>query len=112
MPSVLLHGDLHCENILWGGGWKAIDPKPASGPAEWDYVLLLRNRFSEYDQSDLVRDIRRRLDRLTDLAGGNRREAYLFAQFRALLVGMFVSSLAVVVASRFPNPGTGPSWMP
>lgn len=86
LPSVLLHGDLHYENILWSGReWKAIDPKPASGPAEWDYIPLLRNRFAEYDHSDLLRDIRRRLDRVTEAAGGSRREAYLFVQFRALL---------------------------
>lgn len=83
---VLLHGDLHYGNILWSGHeWKAIDTKPAAGPPEWDYIPLLRNRFTEYDHSDLLNGIRRRLDHLTDLAGGRRREAYRFVLYRALM---------------------------
>lgn len=42
---VLLHGDLHAENILRGGdgGWLAIDPKGIVGPRAFDYCNLFTN---------------------------------------------------------------------
>lgn len=40
--SVMLHGDLHHDNILDFGttGWRAIDPKGLSGERGYDYALL------------------------------------------------------------------------
>jgi streptomycin 6-kinase len=42
---VLLHGDLHHENVLDGGrrGWLAIDPKGIAGPREFDYCNIFTN---------------------------------------------------------------------
>lgn len=42
---VVLHGDLHHENVLDAGsrGWIAIDPKGLLGDRAFDYVNLLRN---------------------------------------------------------------------
>lgn len=41
---VLLHGDLHTENVLDSGrGWLAIDPKGIVGPREFDYGNLFTN---------------------------------------------------------------------
>lgn len=44
-PTVLLHGDIHHENVLDGGprGWLAIDPKGIAGPAPFDYCNLFTN---------------------------------------------------------------------
>lgn len=44
MP-VLLHGDLHHENVLDGAnrGWLAIDPKGIVGPREFDYCNIFTN---------------------------------------------------------------------
>lgn len=44
-PSVLLHGDLHHENVLDGAnrGWVAIDPKGIVGPREFDYCNIFTN---------------------------------------------------------------------
>ena len=44
-PQVLLHGDLHHHNILWGRarGWIAIDPKGILGPRAFEACALLRN---------------------------------------------------------------------
>lgn len=42
--SVMVHGDLHPENLLWGGpqrGWVAIDPKPMVGDRTYDLWPLL-----------------------------------------------------------------------
>lgn len=42
---VLLHGDLHHENVLDGArrGWLAIDPKGIVGPREFDYCNIFTN---------------------------------------------------------------------
>lgn len=42
---VLLHGDLHHENVLSGGGrgWLAIDPKGIVGAREFDYCNIFTN---------------------------------------------------------------------
>lgn len=44
-PSVLLHGDLHQENVLDGAdrGWLAIDPKGIVGAREFDYCNIFTN---------------------------------------------------------------------
>lgn len=44
-PPVLLHGDLHHENVLDGEerGWLAIDPKGVVGPREFDYCNIFTN---------------------------------------------------------------------
>lgn len=85
-PHVLLHGDFHYENVLRAGkSWKAIDPKPAHGPGEWDLVPLLRNRFDEFPRgARLLPGIRARLDALVTATGADPDRAYLFARYRAL----------------------------
>ena len=42
---VVLHGDLHHDNVLdfGGGGWRAIDPKGLLGERAFDFVNILRN---------------------------------------------------------------------
>ena len=44
-PPVLLHGDLHHENVLNGGdrGWLAIDPKGIRGAREFDFCNIFTN---------------------------------------------------------------------
>ncbi len=43
--QVLLHGDLHHDNVLYSTrrGWLAIDPKGIVGPREFDYCNLFTN---------------------------------------------------------------------
>ncbi|WP_188898627.1 aminoglycoside phosphotransferase family protein [Microlunatus endophyticus] len=44
--DVVLHGDLHHENVLWFGperGWLAIDPKGIYGDPAFDFATLLTN---------------------------------------------------------------------
>lgn len=85
-PHVLLHGDFHYENVLRSGtSWKAIDPKPSHGPAEWDLLPLLRNRFAEFPPGpQLLPGIRDRLESLIAATGAHPERAYLFAHYRAL----------------------------
>lgn len=46
--KVLLHGDLHHENILEtkDGSWKAIDPKGVIGPMSMEAARFIENEFS------------------------------------------------------------------
>ena len=50
-PSVVLHADLHYENVLYAAdrGWVAIDPKPLRGHPGADLVPLLTNRRTDLD---------------------------------------------------------------
>jgi streptomycin 6-kinase len=73
--SVVLHQDLHAENILRAERepWLAIDPKPLVGDPAFDAASLLRDRRDELArQPDPARLIRWRLDALTDLLALDR----------------------------------------
>jgi streptomycin 6-kinase len=48
-PPVVLHGDIHHDNVLDGGprGWRAIDPKGLWGDRGYDYANLICNPDAE-----------------------------------------------------------------
>lgn len=48
-PPIVLHGDIHHDNVLDGGdrGWRAIDPKGLWGDRGFDYANLLSNPDAE-----------------------------------------------------------------
>lgn len=64
---LLLHGDLHQENILSAGRepWLAIDPKGVVGEAAYDTAALLHNPAGTLDVPDPRRVLERRLDVLS-----------------------------------------------
>lgn len=70
----LLHWDLHYGNILAGQRepWLAIDPKPLAGDPGFELLPALTNRWEHVRTSG---DVRRRFDRLTDVAGIDRQRA-------------------------------------
>lgn len=71
-PRVLLHTDLHYENVLAAdrAAWLAIDPKPLAGAAGYELHPLLRNRFDELGTGASMRwSVRRRLEVTCDAAG-------------------------------------------
>jgi len=81
---VLLHGDLHHDNILHDErlGWLAIDPKGALGEREYELGAALRNPFGS---SDLYTDpgvMLRRVQRMAGRLGfnGGRVLRWCFAQ--------------------------------
>lgn len=48
-PQVLLHGDLHSDNILLSQrGWLSIDPKGVIGESEYELGAYLRNPIYDY----------------------------------------------------------------
>ncbi|PRX99933.1 aminoglycoside phosphotransferase family protein [Allonocardiopsis opalescens] len=83
-PPVLLHGDLHHDNILDGGDrWVAIDPKGVTGEPCYEAGALVRNLWQDrYDTPDEAGTLRRRIGLLADeLAVDRERLAgWCFAQ--------------------------------
>jgi streptomycin 6-kinase len=71
--QVLLHQDLHAENVLAAQRepWLAIDPKPLAGEREFSVAPIVRS--SELGQSK--RHVLHRLDRLTAELGFDRERA-------------------------------------
>jgi len=71
--QVLLHQDLHGDNVLAAQRepWLVIDPKPLVGEREFAVAPIVRS--SELGHSR--RDVRRRLDRLTSELGLDRERA-------------------------------------
>lgn len=66
---VVLHGDLHHDNVLRSGSdcWLAIDPKGVVGEPAYETGALLRNpRPGLLDQPDAARILRRRADQLSE----------------------------------------------
>jgi streptomycin 6-kinase len=81
---VLLHGDLHQDNILSSErGWLAIDAKGIVGDPAWDLAPLL---FNNLDQAGVAWRtlLRRRLDQLCDELSLERNRAYVLSAARAL----------------------------
>jgi streptomycin 6-kinase len=72
-PSpVIVHGDLHYENVLGAerAPWLAIDPQPMAGDPHYEPAPMLWDRWPELDHDRGVRDgIRRRLHTLCACAG-------------------------------------------
>lgn len=66
--SLLIHADLHYDNILAdeSGAWVAIDPKPVAGEPEYAVPELLWTRLDELDDEYGIRQL---LDVLVSSAG-------------------------------------------
>lgn len=70
--GVMIHGDLHFENVLAADRepWLAIDPKPVSGDPHYEIAPMLWNRWAEVAGSGDVRGaVRRRFHTMVDVAG-------------------------------------------
>jgi streptomycin 6-kinase len=82
--EVLLHGDLHFENVLSSArGWLAIDPKGIVGDPAWELAPLLINELPAPGE-DWRKTVRRRIDQLIDELALEPYRAYAFATVRAL----------------------------
>jgi len=86
--AVLLHGDLHHENILESrqGGYVAIDPKGIIGEAEYEAGAFLRNPMPDILNGDgFVRFHTRRIQQLADELELDRRRVRDWAVAQAVL---------------------------
>lgn len=73
--QVLLHGDLHHDNILQNadGSWLAIDPKGLIGEPEYEVFPLVRNWWEDrHVIANPKRTMERRLDLLSEILGFDR----------------------------------------
>ena len=74
--AVLLHGDLHHDNIIKAGRqpWLAIDPKGVLGEPAYEIGALLRNPIQRLKHtSDLKSLFTRRIDQLHELLGFDKQ---------------------------------------
>jgi streptomycin 6-kinase len=74
-PAVLLHGDLHHDNVLRSdrAGWLAIDPKGLLGEPAFEVGPLLHNPWGAVlDRPDPRRLLARRVDQLAEGLGVDR----------------------------------------
>jgi streptomycin 6-kinase len=79
--QVVLHTDLHYENVLGGTRepWAAIDPKPFAGHPGFEFQPLLRNRVGELGTGSSLRwSVRHRLERAAEAAGVDYEAARLW----------------------------------
>jgi streptomycin 6-kinase len=74
---VLIHQDLHADNVLRAERepWLAIDPKPLAGEREFGVAPIVRSSELGHGRHE----VERRLDRLTDELGLDRERARLWA---------------------------------
>ena len=73
--AIVLHGDLHHDNILRGGRrpWLAIDPKGRSGDLASEMAALIRNPISELGRVPNLRALlARRIDQFVEHLGYDR----------------------------------------
>jgi streptomycin 6-kinase len=86
--GVIVHGDLHYENVLAGDRepWLVIDPKPMSGDPSYEPAPMLWNRWEDLVASGDVRDaVRRRFCTLIDVAGLDEQRARDWVVVRMVL---------------------------
>ncbi|MCX6382232.1 MAG: phosphotransferase [Armatimonadetes bacterium] len=86
-PSVLLHGDLHHDNILSGRGtWLAIDPKGILGEPAYEVGAMLRNLWQDrHTLSNPQQLLTHRVHQLSEELGIERKRIRDWAVVQALL---------------------------
>lgn len=87
-PSVLLHGDLHHDNILSHGeqGWLAIDPKGVIGDPAYEAARFQHNPLSLFRSSvNLQAVVEQRGEILSALLGIDQTRLFAWAFFDAML---------------------------
>ncbi|HHW86220.1 MAG TPA: phosphotransferase [Chloroflexi bacterium] len=85
---VVLHGDLHHDNVLAapGGRWLAIDPKGVVGEREFEVYALLRNPPGwPLAQPNPARVLRRRIDQVAERLGLDRERMRLWSVAQCVL---------------------------
>jgi streptomycin 6-kinase len=84
--EVIIHGDLHYQNVLAAdrATWLAIDPKPMSGDSHYEPAPMLWNRWDEV-VTDVRAGVRRRFHALVDAAGLDEDRARSWVIVRMVL---------------------------
>jgi streptomycin 6-kinase len=84
--TAVIHGDLHCGNVLAGArrDWLVIDPKGFAGDPSYELAPMLLNRWSEVGDDPGTR-VRDRFYTLVDTAGLDERRCRDWAVLRSVL---------------------------
>ena len=107
--GVMIHGDLHYENVLAGDRepWLVIDPKPVSGDPHYELAPMLWNRFEELE-GDTRNGVRRRFHTLVDAGGLDEDRARAWVVVREVLNAMWaLQDAAREHRGRAPVPSGG-----
>jgi streptomycin 6-kinase len=89
---VVLHGDLHHDNVLRSGydNWVAIDPKGVVGEPAYETGALMRNPWPGLlDVPNPARVLRRRADQLSELLGFEVARVRSWAYAQAVLAAVW-----------------------
>ena len=83
----LLHGDVHHQNILWGGerGWVTIDPKGLIGERGYEVGTWMMNWWGFPRQDNFLELANRRLDVFAEVLQEDRRRLAEWSAFHATL---------------------------
>lgn len=102
---VLLHGDLHHDNILLdeGRGWLAIDPKGEVGEIAYELAAALRNPFGDPDHHLSPAELDRRVRIYCERLNLDRRRVLSWCFARNC-------SAALWYPQHFPEPTRGKGW--
>jgi streptomycin 6-kinase len=100
-PPVLLHGDLHHENVLNGGdrGWLAIDPKGILGAREFDYC----NIFTNWTPQEAIGHFDARLDLVARVASIDRIDLLRWIASWSALSGIWHLEDGDEASATFPH---------
>jgi streptomycin 6-kinase len=100
-PPVLLHGDLHPENVLNGGdrGWLAIDPKGIVGAREFDYC----NIFTNWTPQEAIGHFDARLDLVARVASIDRIDLLHWVASWSALSGIWHLEDGDEAGAAFPH---------
>lgn len=89
--QILLHGDLHHDNILYdeSRGWLAIDPKGIVGEAEYEAGCWLRNPIESLATLTSPNVINERISIIEDKLGLDRERVIGWAFAQSVLAGIW-----------------------
>ncbi|MFC4321193.1 aminoglycoside phosphotransferase family protein [Litchfieldia salsa] len=82
--ELLLHGDLHHDNIISSGDrkWTAIDPKGLIGEIEYDFIQFMLNQLPETGAFSIIK---RRVDIFTEKLNLNKERLLLWGYCHSVL---------------------------
>lgn len=85
--SVLLHGDLHHDNVLSShrDGWLAIDPHGVVGDPGYEFGAMLYNPYLDERDRSLLSLVSSRIDVLTDMSGVARERLLAWGFVKSVL---------------------------
>lgn len=90
-PPLLLHGDLHHDNVLYDAkrGWLAIDPKGYRGEPCYEIGAMMRNPFGCSQLYQSPEGLKRRVSIICERLGYDRKRVIHWSFSQAILAGIW-----------------------